>query len=75
MAIPPEFLPEADAFPAVLRALLDAELAAGNSIVTASVPGESGDGLTFAISASSVSPARSLMKPTSVTLRSRSLRN
>jgi hypothetical protein len=31
--IPPEFLPDADAFPPVLRALLDAELAAGNRIV------------------------------------------
>jgi len=32
MTIPPEFRPDADAFPPVLRALLDAELAAGNQI-------------------------------------------
>lgn len=33
MTIPPEFRPDADALPAVLRALLDDELAAGNQIV------------------------------------------
>jgi len=33
MTIPPEFRPDADALPPILRALLDAELAAGNQIV------------------------------------------
>jgi hypothetical protein len=33
VTIPPEFRPDADALPPVLRALLDAELAAGNQIV------------------------------------------